>query len=71
MIISCSNGLVPLLTSCIPYLKFNTFVIPTMYNEVVVVMLIIELNNGHCYKLVIIIIIITTDRVTLPLVGRL
>lgn len=72
MIISCSNGLVPLLTSCIPYLKFNTFVIPTMYNEVgvVVVMLIIELNNGHCYKLVII-IIITTDRVTLPLVGRL
>lgn len=43
-----------------------------MYNEVgvVVVMLIIELNNGHCYKLVII-IIITTDRVTLPLVGRL
>lgn len=71
MIISCSNGLVPLLTSCIPYLKFNTFVIPTMYNKVgvVVVMLTLGLDNGHCYKLVI--IIITINHVTLPLVGRL
>lgn len=42
-----------------------------MYNKVgvVVVMLTLGLDNGHCYKLVI--IIITINHVTLPLVGRL